>query len=143
MPMISVTDAAAKYASNAGGAGAEWQAGAQRFDGDPTALAAAQQQKAQANYALAWTSGRIQRALSEAGKTGWLAGVNRPESVTSYQAGVAGKGKDKWTKAMQTWFPIFSALSDRIATMPSATPQDSINRVAAWINGTIAAKQQL
>jgi hypothetical protein len=27
--------------------------------------------------------------------------------------------------------------------MPSATPQDSINRVAAWINGTIAAKQQL
>jgi hypothetical protein len=143
MPMISVTDAATKYAQNAGGAGTEWQAGASRFDGDPTALAAAQQQKAQANYAQAWSSGRIQRALAAAGRTGWLAGVNRPESVTSYQAGVAGKGKDKWTKAMNTWFPIFNALSDQIAQMASATPQDSINRVAAWINGTIAAKQQL
>jgi hypothetical protein len=143
MPLISVTDAATKYATNAGAAGTEWQAGAGRFTGDPTALAAAQQQKAQANYAQAWQSGRIQRALAAAGRTGWLAGVNRPESVTSYQAGVAGKGKDKWTKEMNIWFPIFQALSDQIATMPSATPQDSINRVAAWINGTIAAKQNL
>jgi hypothetical protein len=143
MPMISVTDAATKYAQNAGGAGTEWQAGASRFDGDPTALAAAQGQKATSNYGQAWSSGRIQRALQAAGRTGWLAGVNRPESVTSYQAGVAGKGKDKWTKAMNVWFPIFSALADQIAQMPSATPQDSINRVAAWINGTIAAKQQL
>ena len=44
---------------------------------------------------------------------------------------------------MNTWFPIFNALSDQIAQMPRNTPQDSINRVAAWINGTIAAKQQL
>jgi len=143
MPMISVTDAATKYANNAGAAGAEWQAGAARFDGDPTALAAAKGAKAQANYAAAWASGRIQRALQAAGKAGWLAGVNRPESITSYQAGVAGKGKAKWTVEMNTWFPIFNALSDQIAQMPSATPQDSINRVAAWINGTIAAKQQL
>jgi hypothetical protein len=143
MPMISVTDAATKYATNAGAAGQEWQAGAARFDGDPTALAAAQSQKAQAGYASAWQSGRIARALAAAGKTGWLAGVNRAESVTAYNAGVSGKGKDKWTKAMQVWFPIFQSLSDQIAQMPSATPQDSINRVAAWINGTIQAKQQL
>jgi len=143
MPMISVTDAANKYKTNAGGAGAEWQAGAARFDGDPTALAAAQGAKAQSNYQQAWSSGRIQRALQAAGKAGWLAGVNRPESVTSYQAGVQGKGTAKWTAAMNTWFPIFNALSDQIAQMPKATPQDSINRVAAWINGTIAAKQQL
>jgi hypothetical protein len=143
MPMISVSDAANKYAQNAGGAGQEWQAGAARFDGDPTALAAAQGQKAQSNYAQAWSSGRIQRALQQAGRTGWLGGVNRPESVTAYNAGVTGKGKDKWTRAMNTWFPIFNALSDQIAGMPSNTPQDSINRVAAWINGTIAAKQQL
>jgi hypothetical protein len=143
MPMISVTDAANKYAQNAGGAGQEWQAGAARFDGDPTALAAAQGQKAQSNYAQAWSSGRIQRALQAAGRTGWLGGINRPESVTAYNAGVTGKGKDKWGKEMQTWFPIFNALSDQIAQMPRNTPQDSINRVAAWINGTIAAKQQL
>jgi hypothetical protein len=105
MPMISVSDAANKYATNAGGAGQEWQAGAAR--------------------------------------TGWLGGVNRPESVTAYNAGVSGKGKAKWTAAMNTWFPIFNALSDQIAQMPRNTPQDSINRVAAWINGTIAAKQQL
>jgi hypothetical protein len=143
MPMISVTDAAAKYSTNAGGAGTEWQAGAARFDGDPTALAAAQGQKAKGAYQQAWDSGRIQRALQAAGKAGWLAGINRPEAVTSYTAGVTGKGRDKWARAMNTWFPIFNALSDQIAQMPSNTPQDSINRVAAWINGTIAAKQQL
>jgi hypothetical protein len=109
----------------------------------PESLAAAQSQKAQAGYASAWQSGRIARALAAAGRTGWLAGVNRAESVTAYNAGTSGKGKDKWAKAMNVWFPIFSALSDQIAQMPKATPQDSINRVAAWINGTISAKQQL
>ena len=143
MPMISVVDAGNKYATNAGAAGTTWQQGAARFDGDPTALAAAQGQKAQSNYGLAWSSGRIQRALAAAGKAGWLAGVNRPEAVTSYQAGVAGKGKAKWEQQMNVWFPIFNALSSQIATMPKNTPQDSINRVAAWINGTIQAKQQL
>jgi hypothetical protein len=141
--MISVTDAAAKYAQNAGTAGAEWQAGAQRFDGDPTQLAAAQGQKAQSNYAQAWQTGRIQRALQAAGKAGWLAGIARPEAVTSYVAGVQGKGQAKWQAAMQQWFPIFANLSAHIATMPKNTPQDSINRVAYWINQTIQAKSQL
>ena len=44
---------------------------------------------------------------------------------------------------MGTWFPIFQGLSQQISQMPKNTPQDSINRVAAWINGTIQAKQNL
>jgi hypothetical protein len=143
MPMISVTDAAQKYADRTSSSGTTWQEGAQRTDVDPTALAAAALPKAKAAYNAAIDSGRVARALAAAGKAGWLAGINRPEAVTSYTAGTAGKGRAKWAAKMNVWFPIFESLSSQIATMPKATPQDSINRVAAWINGTIAAKNQL
>jgi hypothetical protein len=143
MAMPTVAASADAYATGASNAGAKWQEGASRFEGDPTALAAAALPKAKANYNAAVDSGRIARALAAAGKSGWLAGINRPEAVTSYTAGTAGKGKAKWSAAMNQWFPIFDALSRQIDSMPNNTPQDSINRVAAWINGTIAAKQNL
>lgn len=143
MALPTVSASADRYAQGTASAGARWQEGASRFEGDPTALAAAQAGKAQQNYASAWSSGRIGRALAASGKAGWLAGINRPEAVTSYTAGTAGKGKAKWTQAMNTWFPIFQGLQNQIAQMPNNTPQDSINRVAAWINGTIQAKQNL
>src|SRR6266545_253681 len=130
MAMPTVAASADRYASGAGAAGTKWQEGAARFEGDPTALAAAALPKAKANYNAAIDSGR-------------LAGINRPEAVTSYTAGTSGKGKAKWATAMNQWFPIFDALSRQIQSMPNVTPQDSINRVAAWINGTIAAKQNL
>jgi hypothetical protein len=141
--MPTVSAAADAYAAGTGNAGQKWQEGAQRFEGDPTALAAAALPKAKANYNAAIDSGRVARALAAAGKQGWLAGIARPEAVTSYTAGTSGKGKAKWATAMQQWFPVFDALSRQIAGMPKNTPQDSINRVAAWINGTIAAKQNL
>ena len=143
MAMPTVAASADRYASGAGAAGTKWQEGAARFEGDPTALAAAALPKAKANYNAAIDSGRLARALAAAGKSGWLAGINRPEAVTSYTAGTSGKGKAKWAAAMNQWFPIFDALSRQIQSMPNVTPQDSINRVAAWINGTIAAKQNL
>jgi hypothetical protein len=141
MAMPSIQASADRYASGASGAGAKWQEGAARFEGDPTALAAAALPKAKAAYNAAIDSGRVARALQAAGKAGWLNGINRPEAVTSYTAGTSGKGKDKWAKAMGYWWPVFGSLSAQIAQMPSNTPQDSINRVATWINGTIAAKQ--
>jgi len=143
MAMPTVQQSAQKYAQNAGNAGTLWQEGAARFEGDPTALAAQQAQKAQANYAAAITSGRWARALGNVGRQGWLNGVQRPEAVTSYQAGTSGKGQAKWAAKMNLWFPVFDQLSRQINAMPKNTPQDSINRVAAWINGTIAAKQNL
>ena len=143
MALPSVQAAADKYASRASGASADWQAGAQRTDVDPTALAAAAiaSGKAAANYQAA--APRMQRGLAEAGKGGWLAGINRPESASAYSGGVSGKGKDKWSKAMQTWFPIFGSLQSQIRQMPSTTTQDSINRAAAWITGTKNAKANL
>lgn len=143
MAIPTVSASADAYASGAAGAGTKWQEGAGRFEGDPTALAAAALPKAKANYNAAIDSGRTARALAAAGKAGWLQGINRPEAVTSYTAGTSGKGKAKWAQAMNTWFPIFDGLSRQIQSMPNNTPQDSINRVAAWINGTIAAKQNL
>lgn len=143
MAMPTVAASADRYASGTSGAGTKWQEGAGRFEGDPTALAAAAiaSGKAAANYQAAVP--RMQRNLSAVGKAGWLQGINRPEAIQSYQAGTAGKGKAKWATAMNTWFPVFDSLSREIAAMPNNTPQDSINRVARWINGTIAAKQNL
>ncbi len=143
MAMPSVQAAADAYAAGASGAGSKWQEGAARFEGDPTSLAIAALPKAKQNYNAAIDSGRVARALGAAGKAGWLQGINRPEAVTSYTAGTSGKGKAKWANAMNQWFPVFDALSRQIQSMPKNTPQDSINRVAAWINGTIAAKQNL
>lgn len=142
MAMPTVQEAAAKYGRNAGAAASDWAAGAARFEGDPTALAAAAGQKALTNYQAAW-QGRIQRGLAKSGRSGWLAGVNNPGAQTAYTNGVQNKGAAKWSAAMNTWFPIFNNLSAQIDNMPRNTPQDSINRVAAWINGTIAAKQNL
>jgi hypothetical protein len=143
--MAMPTVAASKDAYRAGTsqAGQKWQEGASRTEVDPTALAAAAiaSGKASANYAAA--TPRMQRGLANAGKQGWLAGIQRPEAVTSYQAGTSGKGADKWGVEMARWFPIFDSLSREIQSMPNNTPQDSINRVARWINGTIAAKQNL
>lgn len=143
MAMPTVQQSAAKYAANSGSAGQLWQEGAQRFEGDPTALAAAALPKAKANYNAAIDSGRVARALAASGRSGWLAGIARPEAVTSYTAGTSGKGQAKWAAKMNLWFPVFDQLSRQISGMPKNTPQDSINRVAAWINGTIAAKQNI
>jgi hypothetical protein len=143
MAMPTVQASADRYAAGTSAAGTKWQEGAGRYEGDPTALAAAAiaSGKAAANYNAA--TGRMQRNLSLVGKAGWLQGINRPEAVQSYQSGTAGKGKAKWATAMNQWFPVFDALSREIQQMPNNTPQDSINRVARWINGTIAAKQNL
>lgn len=146
MPAVAIKSLQAaqdKYKAQGGAAGQYWKDGANAFPGDPTALAAQQGTKAQQAYSLAWTSGRVQRGLAASGKSGWLAGVNDPNAITAYQNGVTGKGATKYGKSMQAWWPVFQGLSDEIAGMPNSTPQDSVNRSARWILGTIAAKQQL
>lgn len=139
----SVQTSADRYKAGTSAAGARWQEGAQGFTGDPTALAAQALDKAKLNYNAAIDSGRLARALAAAGRQGWLTGVQRPEAVSAYQSGTAGKGAAKWQAEMTRWWPVFQGLSDEIRSMPNATPQDSINRVARWINGTIAAKNQM
>lgn len=143
MPKVSITTAADRYRQGASAAGQKWQEGAASFQGDPTALAAANLTKAKANYSAAIDSGKTARALAAAGKSGWLGGINRPEAVSAYTGGTSGKGADKWAKKMAPWWPVFDSLSSQIAGMPNQTTQDSINRVAAWINGTKLAKQNL
>ena len=141
MALPSIQSSADRYAAGASQAGQRWQEGAARVEGDPTQLAAAAiaSGKASANYNAA--TGRMQRRLAEVGKAGWLNGINRPEAVTSYTAGTAGKGKAKWATEMNYWFPVFDSLSRQIQSMPNNTTQDSIARAAAWITGTTAAKQ--
>src|SRR5437764_5237113 len=114
MALPSVQSAADKYASHGSAAAADWVAGAQRTDIDPTQLAAAAiaSGKAAQNYAAAGQ--RMQRGLANTGKGGWLAGITRPEASSQYATGVSGKGKDKWATAMNTWFPIFASIQSQI-----------------------------
>lgn len=143
MAIKGLQASADKYGTNGAAAGTYWQQGAKDFQGDPTALAAAQATKAKSNFGAAIDSGRWARRLAQAGKQAWLNGINDPNSVSAFTNAVGGKGKTKWQAAMTNWWPVFQGLSDQISQMPDTTPQDSINRVAAWINGTIAAKQNL
>jgi hypothetical protein len=140
MPKVTVAEAAARYGTNAAAQQGFWASSPSRTNVDPTALAAAAGGKAVSAYTAAWTSGRIGRKLAAVGKQGWAAGFTT-EAASRYASAVQSKGETKWSAAMQTWFPIFDQLQAQIANMPKNTPQDSINRVAAWINGTIAAKQ--
>lgn len=143
MALPPVNTSADKYASRASGAAADWVAGSQRTDVDPTQLAAQAiaSGKAAQNYAAAGP--RMQRGLAAAGKGGWLAGITRPEASSQYANGVSGKGKDKWAAAMNTWFPIFASIQSQINSMPNNTTQDAINRAAAWITATKNAKANL
>jgi hypothetical protein len=143
MALPSVQSAADAYASGGSNAATKWQERTAAFSGDPTALAAQSAQKAKANYAAAIDSGRFARGLQAAGRNGWLAGVQRPEAASAYSGGISGKGRDKWAKAMGVWFPIFSSIQAQIDSMPNVTTQDAINRAAAWITQTKAAKANL
>jgi len=143
MPIKPLGQSATKYATNGSAAASLWQSQAAATSVDPTALAAQSLGKAKTNYVAAIDSGRTARALAAAGKSGWLSGIQRPEAASAYSGGITGKGQAKWEKKMGAWWPVFQQLSDQIATMPDATPQDSVNRAAAWIMGTIQAKQNM
>ena len=143
MALPSVQSAADAYASSGSSASSKWQERTAAYQGDPTALAAQASAKAKANYSAAIDSGRFARGLQAAGRGGWLAGVQRPEAASAYAGGISGKGKDKWAKAMGTWFPIFASIQAQIDSMPNVTTQDAINRAATWITQTKAAKANL
>lgn len=137
--MPTAQETADRWATQAGSAGQRYVEGAQRTDKDPTALAAAQAQKALNNYTQAITSGRFQRGLAAAGRQGWLAGVTT-KGAQNYAVGVAA-AKTKYQTAMSTWLPITASIVSQIEQMPNNTIQDAQARAARFMELMHAAKQ--
>lgn len=139
MAMPSASEVAARWVQQASGSGQRLVEGAQRFDGDPTALAAAQAQKAATNYSQSITSGRWQRGLAQAGRSGWLAGL-QAKGATNYATGVQA-AQSKYQAAMQTWLPITDSIATQVRSMPNNTIQDAANRAAQFAILMNQAKQ--
>jgi hypothetical protein len=127
----------ANYTGAASRASADWLVGIQNTTVDPTALAAQAGQQAMANYASAWTSGRVAAGLQRAGKQGWIAGAVAKQQ--NYQTGISNAGP-KYQAKMQVWLPIIDQAAATVRAMPSGSLGASQNRAAAFMAALYNAK---
>lgn len=133
MPMIDPAAAAAKWARNAGAASAEYVAGAERTDKDPTALAVANQQRALTGYQDAMNSGRWAAALRAAGRSGWLEGI-KTKGATNYTNGVQ-QAEAKVAAAFGPLFSHIASVQSTVQRMPSNTDAERELRMLTFIRG--------
>jgi hypothetical protein len=92
----SVTDIAAKWKQNVAAAGGKWNNGIQQYAGNPMQAAAAQADKAVANYGAA--KDRMVAGLNNTPVSFWKS--QAAASQANYTQG-ATKGSPKYTKAIQ------------------------------------------
>jgi len=126
------------YTASGARASADWASGANAYQGDPTALAAAAGTTAVANYTQAWTSGRVAAGLARAGRQGWLNGINANQA--KYSSAIAAAGP-KYQRAMQTWLPIIDNAAATVRAMPSGSLAASQARAAAFMQILYNAKR--
>jgi|SRR5438128_5826189 len=132
MAIVDAATAAARWVAAAGQAQVRYTEGVQSTTKDPTALAVAQQAKLTQNFNAAVASGRWSRALQRVGKAGWQTAAIA--KAANYSTGI-NASQDKYLAAIGPVLQIEAQLQQQIASMPSATLQDSINRMAAWATG--------
>lgn len=118
-----------RYTAAGPTASQDWVTGAQGYQGDPTALAAAAGQQAVANYSQAWTSGRVQAGLQRSGRQGWITGIQN--NAAKYAMAIQSAGP-KYQAAMQTWLPIIDNAAQQVRAMPSGTLAASQARSAQF-----------
>jgi hypothetical protein len=106
--------------------------GVQATTKDPTALAIAAQNKMLQNVTAAITSGRYARGLSRVGKTGWQQAT--VAKAANYAVGINASAS-KYEAAIGPVLQQIGSLQQQIASMPSATLQDNINRMVAFATG--------
>jgi hypothetical protein len=121
-------------------ASADWAAGANAFQGDPTALAAQNTQALLSNFTQAVTSGRWAQGLQRSGRQGWIAGINANQQ--KYAMGIQNAGP-KYQAAMSTWLPIIENVAAQVKAMPSGSLAASQARAAAFMAGLYNAKRGL
>jgi hypothetical protein len=123
---------AQRWANSAGAAQTRYTEGVQSTNLDPTALAVAQQTKLLQNFQQAIQNGRWSRSLQRVGKAGWQAAT--VAKAANYSTGI-NASQQKYAEAIAPVLQVEAQLQSQIASMPKATLQDSINRMAAWATG--------
>jgi hypothetical protein len=123
---------AQRWVNSAGAAQTRYTEGVQSTNVDPTALAVAQQQKLLTNFQQAVTNGRWSRALQRVGKAGWQ--QSTVAKAANYGTGISAS-QQKYAEAIAPVLAVEAQLQSQIQSMPKATLQDSINRMAAWATG--------
>jgi hypothetical protein len=130
--VVDANTAAQRWVQGAAQGQQRFVEGVQNTTKDPMALAAAQQNKLLANFTQAVTSGRYARGLARVGKAGWQAAT--VAKAANYSVGIAA-GAAKYEQSIGPVLAQISSLQGQIAGMPSATFQDSINRMIAFSTG--------
>lgn len=132
MAVVSAAEAASRWVGAAAGAQQRYVDGVQGTSKDPTQLAIAAQNKLLANVTQAITSGRFARNLGKVGKSGWQAAVQAKQA--NYSTGIQAS-QSKYEAAIGPVLQQISTLQSQVSAMPSATFQDSINRMVAFSTG--------
>jgi len=133
MPKLTPAAAAQKWQQRTSGASADYVAGAQSTQKDPTQLAAAAAQKWFTNVQAAYTGGLFQQGLARASKAGWLAGVTG-KGAQNFVTGV-NAAEGKMNQVFTQLFPYEQQLQSQIDAMPNVTAADAENRMLAWTRG--------
>jgi hypothetical protein len=130
--IVDAQTATDRWIGSAGTAQQRYTDGVQATNVDPTARAVAAQGKLLNNFQAAVTSGKWARALQRVGAGGWKAAT--VAKANNFSTGI-NASRQKYLDAIGPVLQVEAQLQQQIDSMPNATIQDSINRMAAWANG--------
>jgi hypothetical protein len=131
MKNLSAADIAAKYAQRAGAAAGDYTAGIDRVTEAPGQRAAAAQDKMLRKVTEAVQSGKWGERVASVGLTEWK-NAAKTKGGARYASGVEA-GKGKMQAFMTEFIPHLQQLDGILASMPSVTVEDGVNRAAAAI----------
>jgi hypothetical protein len=134
MALISAQEFADKWAQRTSAAAADYVAGAERTDVDPTALAIAAIPRMRQNILAAIDTGKVAAGLRRSGKTGWLAGV-AGKGAQNFASSVSAQAtKDKVAAAAGPLLSYIAAGLSRLSSMPKNTDAERDARQLFWSN---------
>lgn len=128
----SVAEIAQKWKDRMGTAGTAYTQGINNTAKNPMALAAAQAQKAQANYVNALASGQWAQKLNSTPVAYWK---SQAAAASARLASGAAKGLAKYTAAITALQPVWQ----QMAAASQAAGDDPGTKAAAAINVLVAA----
>jgi hypothetical protein len=123
---------AAKWSQRTSAAQADYTAGVQNTDKDPTALAIAAGQRYLQRVTDAFNSGKWANGLRRVGKAGWQQAT--VAKAANFSTGV-NAAQDKVATAFGPLLSYEATLQRQIAGMPNLTLADRVARSRAWIEG--------
>jgi hypothetical protein len=128
----------AKWKANTAAASANYVAGAEATEKDPTQLAIAAIPYMRSRIIEAIDSGRVANGLRRAGKQGWLAGITG-KGRANFESGVANADQ-----AFVAGFgPLLTYIGQQlpgVLAMPANSPADRKARMNAWFDRMSAYK---